>query len=157
MGRFLDEFSRLRRGVARRLRRYLYSMRCKRFGRGVEIADEVLMFNPRFIEIGDGAVINERVILQSCEGADIVVGEGVVISYGAYILTGGLEMAEGRPRQNHATAPVTIGPRAWIGAGALLLPGVSIGPGAVVGAGSVVTRDVPEGVKVVGSPARPVP
>ncbi|MBI2174224.1 MAG: hypothetical protein HYU33_03400 [Candidatus Omnitrophica bacterium] len=41
-----------------------------------------------------------------------------------------------------------------IGAGSVLLPGVSIGEGALVGAGSVVTKDVPAGALVYGAPAR---
>ncbi len=51
--------------------------------------------------------------------------------------------------------PVTIGSNVWIGGGAILLPGITIGDDAIIGAGSVVTRDVPAGVTVVGSPARP--
>jgi len=47
-----------------------------------------------------------------------------------------------------------IGRNVWIGAGALILPGVSIGDDAIVGAGSVVTRDVAAGATVVGNPAR---
>jgi maltose O-acetyltransferase len=50
--------------------------------------------------------------------------------------------------------PVRIGKFAWIGGGAIVLPGVSIGDDAVVGAGSVVTRDVPAGATVLGNPAR---
>jgi maltose O-acetyltransferase len=42
----------------------------------------------------------------------------------------------------------------WVGAGALILPGVTIGDGAVIGAGSVVTRDVPAGVFAAGNPCR---
>lgn len=50
--------------------------------------------------------------------------------------------------------PVRIGHNVWIGGGAIILPGVTIGDDAIVGAGSVVTRDVPPGVTVAGSPAR---
>lgn len=55
-----------------------------------------------------------------------------------------------------ARGPVTIEPDAWIGAGAVILPGVRIGAGAVVGANSVVTEDVPPRTIVAGLPARPV-
>jgi maltose O-acetyltransferase len=50
--------------------------------------------------------------------------------------------------------PVRIGHDVWIGGGAIILPGVSVGNNAIIGAGSVVTRDVPEGVTVMGNPAR---
>ena len=48
---------------------------------------------------------------------------------------------------------VRIGDNCWIGAGAIILPGVEIGNGCVVAAGSVVTRDVPDNVMVAGVPA----
>ncbi len=51
-------------------------------------------------------------------------------------------------------APVKIGKCCWIGAGSIILPGVTIGDGSVIGAGSVVTRDIPEGVVAVGNPCR---
>lgn len=50
--------------------------------------------------------------------------------------------------------PVHIGHRAWIGAGATILPGVTVGENAVVGAGSVVTRDVEPNTIVAGNPAK---
>ena len=50
--------------------------------------------------------------------------------------------------------PVSVGERAWLGTGVIVLPGCSIGAGAVVAAGSVVTRDVEDFAIVAGSPAR---
>jgi maltose O-acetyltransferase len=52
--------------------------------------------------------------------------------------------------------PITVGNYAWIGAGAIILPGVTIGDGAVVAAGSVVTKDVAPRMIVAGNPAREV-
>ena len=49
---------------------------------------------------------------------------------------------------------VRIGNNAWIGAGAILLPGVHIGNNTVIGAGSIVTRDIPDNVVAVGNPCR---
>ena len=50
--------------------------------------------------------------------------------------------------------PVHIGKNCWIGAGALIMPGVSIGDNTVIGAGSVVTGDIPPNVVAVGNPCR---
>ncbi len=51
-------------------------------------------------------------------------------------------------------APIHIGKNCWIGAGAVILPGVTIGDNVVVGAGSVVTKDIPPNVVAVGNPCR---
>jgi tetrahydrodipicolinate N-succinyltransferase len=60
---------------------------------------------------------------------------------------------EGRP---HVEAPVRIGDGTWLGARAMVLPGVTIGKRVLVAAGAVVTRDVPDDVLVAGNPARVV-
>lgn len=49
---------------------------------------------------------------------------------------------------------MTIGKNVWIGAGSIILPGVTIGDNTVIGAGSVVTKDIPANVVAVGSPCR---
>ena len=49
---------------------------------------------------------------------------------------------------------VHIGRNVWIGAGAIIVPGVTIGDNSVIGAGSVVTKDVPANVVAVGNPCR---
>lgn len=56
-------------------------------------------------------------------------------------------------RQGISTVPVTIADDVWIGANAVILPGVTIGEHSVVAAGSVVTRDVPSHTMVAGVPA----
>ena len=48
--------------------------------------------------------------------------------------------------------PVHIGRNCWIGAGAVILPGVTIGDNTVIGAGSIVTKDIPANVVAVGNP-----
>ena len=50
--------------------------------------------------------------------------------------------------------PVRIGRNCWIGAGALIMPGVTVGDNTVVGAGSVVTKDLPANVVAAGNPCR---
>ncbi|MGM9660266.1 MAG: sugar O-acetyltransferase [Faecousia sp.] len=50
--------------------------------------------------------------------------------------------------------PVRIGSNCWLGAGVLVVPGVTIGDNCVIGAGSVVTRDIPPNVVAVGNPCR---
>ena len=57
-------------------------------------------------------------------------------------------------QQGVSTQPVTIADDVWIGAGAVVLPGVTIGRHSVVAAGAVVTRDVPDGCVVGGVPAK---
>lgn len=54
----------------------------------------------------------------------------------------------------HTKNPVNIGADVWIGAAAVILPGVTIGDGAVIAAGSIVTKDVPPLAIVGGVPAR---
>jgi putative colanic acid biosynthesis acetyltransferase WcaF len=94
--------------------------------------------------LGDGAVAYSLGVVD--------IGEGATVSQEAYLCTGTHDFSS--PVLPLQTAPVVIGPGAFIGARAFILPGIRIGARAVVGACSVVTRDVPDGVRVAGNPAR---
>lgn len=85
----------------------------------------------------------------------IYVGDYTMIGPNVTIATAGhplLPMLRQKGLQYNAS--VRIGKNCWIGAGAILLPGVTVGDDTVIGAGSVVTKDIPSGVVAVGSPCR---
>lgn len=142
------------RGIRRRFRFLYYSRVLRVLGSGCQICDGVMMFGPENIALGERVILNEGVVLQSCDGAAIELGAHVVVSFGAMILTGGIDLTKDSPARSHVSRPIRVGDYSWIGARAIILPGVSIGPRAVIGAGSVVTRDVPENGRVGGVPAR---
>ncbi len=85
----------------------------------------------------------------------IYVGDYTMIGPNVTIATAGhplLPMLRQKGLQYNAS--VRIGKNCWIGAGAILLPGVTVGDDTVIGAGSVVTKDIPSGVVAVGTPCR---
>jgi galactoside O-acetyltransferase len=63
-------------------------------------------------------------------------------------------LPELREKGYQYNAPVRIGTNCWIGAGAIIVPGITIGDNTVIGAGSVVTKDIPSNVVAVGNPCR---
>lgn len=85
---------------------------------------------------------------------EVLIGEKVCINDGVEILTASHDIAD--PEWKQTKAKVVIGNYAWIGTGAMILPGVTIGEGAVVGARAVVTKSIAPGSIVVGNPAKPI-
>lgn len=81
---------------------------------------------------------------------DVTLGEYVQLAPRVMIFT----HDSSRSMKNPKEGEVNIGDRAYIGAGAILLPGIKIGKGSIVGAGAVVTMDVKEGSVVGGVPAK---
>lgn len=68
----------------------------------------------------------------------------------------GTSLPNPKERANMEPAPIYIGKSVWIGANAMVLPGVTIGDGAVIAAGAAVTKDVPENTIVGGIPAKKI-
>lgn len=136
-------------------------------------ADRQTLLRERLAQVGDGAAI--RPPFHCDYGFNISLGDGAFLNFNCIILdvvavTIGAKTQIGPgvqivtadhprdPRQRESGLefgrPVDIGRNVWIGAGAIILPGVTIGDDAIIGAGSVVTRRVPAGATVMGNPAR---
>ena len=84
----------------------------------------------------------------------VEIHAGACVAQEAYLCTGTHDFSD--PNRSLLTAPIHIGPDAFIGARAFLMPGVNVGKGAIVGACSVVTRSVSASSVVVGNPAHPL-
>jgi len=104
------------------------------------------------VRIGAGSVVNRGCYLDG--RAALRIGDNVDIAHLVLIQT--LTHDPRSPDFAVQARPVAIGDHAWIGARAIVCPGVTIGEGAVVGMGAVVTRDVAPWTIVAGNPARPI-
>jgi acetyltransferase-like isoleucine patch superfamily enzyme len=123
---------------------------CKSVGKGVRLRMPVVVYHPEQLVFGDRVDVGEFVILRAAGG--LTIGSRVLIAAQAGVTTVGHAIAP--PRYGSFEAkPVVIGDDVWIGANALVLPGVTVGAGAIVAAGAVVTHDVAPYTIVAGVPA----
>jgi len=130
--------------------------RFKRVGKDVVIRPPFFIDYGTNISVGDGVFLNFNCVILDI--VSVTIGDRTQIGPGVQILAADHPRdAATRRKMLEFGRPVTIGSDVWIGGGAIILPGVTIGDGALIGAGAVVTRNVPNGVTVVGNPARPVP
>lgn len=100
------------------------------------------------------AIIGDRVTLKS----GVYVWDGITLEDDVFCGPNATFANDKSPRSRRPPAEYAktlVRRGASIGAGAVILPGVTIGEGAMIGAGAVVTRDVPAGETWVGNPARP--
>ncbi len=93
--------------------------------------------------------------LTMVDDTHIYVGDYTMIGPNVTIASAGHPiLPELREKGYQYNMPVHIGKNCWIGAGSVILPGITIGDNTVIGAGSVVTKDIPENVVAVGNPCR---
>lgn len=106
------------------------------------------------LTIGSDFFIGTHCYLNGAGG--LTLGDRVTVAHGAMIFSDSGPNTSPWLQQHFpiTSAPITIGDDVWIGAGAMILPGVRIGNRCVIGAGSVVKDDVPDNTVVAGSPAR---
>lgn len=102
-----------------------------------------------------GNLVYANFNLTMVDDTHIYVGDYTMFGPNVTVATAGHPiMPELREKAYQYNFPVRIGRNCWIGAGALIMPGITIGDNVVVGAGSVVTKDLPGNVVAVGNPCR---
>ena len=139
-----------------------------------ELEMRAKMLKDMFAEIGDGCYIEPPLHsnwgghhvhfgknvyanfnLTLVDDTHIYVGDYTMLGPNVVIATAGHPiLPELREQGYQYNAPVRIGKNCWLGAGVIVLPGITIGDNVVVGAGSVVTKDLPSGVVAVGNPCK---
>lgn len=107
----------------------------------------------RHVHFGKGVYANFNLTL--VDDTHIYVGDYTMLGPNVVLATAGHPiLPELRPLAYQYNLPIHIGENCWLGAGVIVLPGVTIGKNSVIGAGSVVTKDIPENVVAVGNPCR---
>ena len=102
-----------------------------------------------------GSFVYANFNLTLVDDTHIYVGDHTMFAPNVVVATAAHPiLPELREKGYQYNRPVHIGKNCWIGAGAILLPGVTVGDNTVIGAGRVVTKDLPAGVVAVGNPCR---
>lgn len=115
------------------------------------------MWTPFYTDFGRNIRFGKNVFMNiNCTFMDrggITIEDGVLIGPEVKLITLNHDL---NPKRRHITVcnPIRICREAWIGAGAMVMPGITVGEGAVVAAGAIVTKDVPPYTVVAGVPAR---
>lgn len=110
-------------------------------------------FAGRHVYFGDHIYANFNLTL--IDDTYIYVGDYTMFGPNVTVATAGHPILPAlREKELQYNAPVRIGRNCWIGAGAVIVPGVTVGDDVVIGAGSIVTRDIPDRVVAVGNPCR---
>jgi acetyltransferase-like isoleucine patch superfamily enzyme len=136
-----------------RIKRALMQWRGSQIGARPKIWRDVWVDDYRKLTIGDDVSIGKSAMLLCIGG--VTIGNQVMIAHGAQIVSAGHRIPDPGESMRFSgleAAPITIEDGAWIGAGAIVLPGVKVGAGAIVAAGAVVTKDIAPDAIVAGVP-----
>lgn len=149
----MDAYNR----TPRRLQKERFEMLQKLFA---EVGENCYIESPYFANWGGhhvhlGKNIYANAGLKLVDDTHIYIGDYTMLGPNVVLATAGHPIdPELRARGLQYNLPVRIGKNCWLGAGVIVMPGVTIGDNTVIGAGSVVTRDIPANVVAVGNPCR---
>lgn len=162
-----DEIMKLQTACLEKL--YDYNMT-----RPSEVEKRAKMLKEMFAEIGEdcyiepplhanwggkhchfGKYVYANFNLTMVDDTHIFVGDGTMFGPNVVLATAGHPILPClREKQYQFNMPIHIGKNCWLGAGVIVMPGVTIGDNSVIGAGSIVTKDIPANVVAVGNPCR---
>ncbi len=110
-------------------------------------------FGGKHVHLGKQVYANSHLTL--VDDTHIYIGDCTMIGPNVTLATAGHPiLPELRVKGLQFNMPVHIGKNCWLGAGVVVMPGVTIGDNSVIGAGSIVTKDIPANVVAVGNPCR---
>lgn len=140
--------------------RRLAKRKLRTFGEGSFLRPYCVLVRTDRIEIGKRVVIRGQTILMASELASIRIGNDVLIGSGAHFYASNHRFDQRdkliAEQGHYATEDIIIEDDVWIGANAIILPGVRVGRHSVIGAGSVVTKSVEPFSLYAGVPARKI-
>lgn len=141
-------------GVAKRLRRWACAGLFDAAGSGINVEKGAFFGSGSGVRLGDRSGLGMDCIVTGTVtiGDDVMMGPRCTLISRDHVMS---DLSVPMNRQGLTPdRPIVIGDDVWLGAGVIVLPGVTIGSHSVVAAGSVVTRDVPPAAVVGGVPAR---
>ncbi|QXO74375.1 DapH/DapD/GlmU-related protein [Morganella morganii] len=132
--------------------------RCKILLKSGIIADQsVSITSPVYFEFGNIKLIGDVFINANCNFLDnalITIDHNTMIGPNVTISTVSHPVSPEKRHSDNIILPVNIGKNVWIGAGAVILPGITIGDNSIIAANSVVNHDIPADSLYAGTPAR---
>ena len=149
----MDEYN----STPRRLQKERFEMLKQLFA---EVGENCYIESPYFANWGGhhvhlGSNIYANAGLKLVDDTHIYIGDNTMLGPNVVLATAGHPIdPELRGRGLQYNLPVRIGRNCWLGAGVIVMPGITIGDNTVIGAGSVVTKDIPAGVVAVGNPCK---
>ncbi|SES19711.1 sugar O-acetyltransferase [Actinokineospora terrae] len=127
---------------------------CAELGPGAVVLPRFQCSYGSLIRIGPRTFVNTDTLFM--DDGSITLGADVRIGPRVQLLTASHPVADHERRREgwEQPLPITIGDNTWLGAGAIVCPGVQVGNNTVIAAGSVVTQTLPNQVLAAGNPAR---
>ncbi len=153
-GKLIAYFIYLMNNFRNRIRMRHYRYICGSIGEGVKLYEGVRFHNALNLYIGNNVAMNNDVWINAY--GKVLIGDNTIIGPRVIIHSSNHKFDKldiPIQKQGHTMEPVIIEDDVWIGASAIILPGVRVGKGSVIAAGAVVTKDIPPYSIAMGVPA----